>query len=146
MECSIAMSTYNGEKYLAEQLESIFAQTRLVDEIVISDDGSSDGTLAIIESFREAHADVKWNVMTSARNQGFRASFRRAIAACTGDVIFLCDQDDVWMPDKVGEMLAVFEKNERVLSLICDFMTIDGDGRRMRPQGDSQGPAGVQNF
>ena len=134
MKCSVAMSTYNGEKYLGAQLESIFAQTRPVDEIVISDDGSSDGTIAIIESFRAAHPDVRWNVMTSAENQGFRASFRRAIAACEGDVIFLCDQDDVWMADKVAAVLSVFEKNADVLSLISDFMTIDGAGKRMRPQ------------
>ncbi len=71
MFCSVAMSTYNGERFLAEQLSSICAQTRPVDEIVVSDDGSSDGTLRILDDFRLAHPQIHWKILPSAENHGF---------------------------------------------------------------------------
>lgn len=133
MFCSVAMSTYNGERFLAEQLASICAQTHPVDEIVVSDDGSADGTLRILEEFRLAHPEIRWNVLTSAQNHGFRASFLRAIRACSGELIFLCDQDDIWAPEKVETMLRYFEANPAMLSLISDFKTIDAEGRPLNP-------------
>ena len=81
MFCSVAMSTYNGERFLAEQLSSICAQTRPVDEIVVSDDGSSDGTLRILDDFRLAHPQIHWKILPSAENHGFRESFLRALKA-----------------------------------------------------------------
>ena len=108
MFCSVAMSTYNGERFLAEQLSSICAQTRPVDEIVVSDDGSSDGTLRILDDFRLAHPQIHWKILPSAENHGFRESFLRALKACGGDLIFLCDQDDRWAPGKVETMLHHF--------------------------------------
>ena len=128
MFCSVAMSTYNGERFLAEQLSSICAQTRPVDEIVVSDDGSSDGTLRILDDFRLAHPQIHWKILPSAENHGFRESFLRALKACGGDLIFLCDQDDRWAPGKVETMLRHFEANPAMLSLISDFKTIDADG------------------
>ena len=98
MFCSVAMSTYNGERFLAEQLSSICAQTRPVDEIVVSDDGSSDGTLRILDDFRLAHPQIHWKILSSAENHGFRESFLRALKACGGDLIFLCDQDTAGRP------------------------------------------------
>lgn len=134
MQCSVAMSTYNGERFLPEQLASICAQTHPVDEIVISDDGSSDRTLEIIEEYRKANPQIRWNVLTAAQNQGFRKSFRRAISHCEGELIFLCDQDDVWMEDKVARTLGVFEETPGILSLISDFRTIDASGKRLNPE------------
>ena len=133
MFCSVAMSTYNGERFLAEQLSSICAQTRPVDEIVVSDDGSSDGTLRILDDFRLAHPQIHWKILPSAENHGFRESFLRALKACGGDLIFLCDQDDRWAPGKVETMLRHFEANPAMLSLISDFKTIDADGNLLNP-------------
>ena len=133
MFCSVAMSTYNGERFLAEQLSSICAQTRPVDEIVVSDDGSSDGTLRILDDFRLAHPQIRWKILPSAENHGFRESFLRALKACGGDLIFLCDQDDRWAPGKVETMLRHFEANPAMLSLISDFKTIDADGNLLNP-------------
>lgn len=138
MFCSVAMSTYNGERFLAEQLSSICTQTRPVDEIVVSDDGSSDGTLRILEEFRLAHPKIHWNVLTSSENHGFRASFLRALKECRGDLIFLCDQDDIWVPDKVKTTLSHFERNPAMLSLISDFKTIDADGHFLNPDAPTE--------
>ena len=138
MFCSVAMSTYNGERFLAEQLSSICAQTRPVDEIVVSDDGSSDGTLRILDDFRLAHPQIHWKILPSAENHGFRESFLRALKACGGDLIFLCDQDDRWAPGKVETMLRHFEANPAMLSLISDFKTIDADGNLLNPNAPTE--------
>ena len=138
MFCSVAMSTYNGERFLAEQLSSICAQTRPVDEIVVSDDGSSDGTLRILDDFRLAHPQIHWKILPSAENHGFRESFLRALKACGGDLIFLCDQDDRWAPDKVETMLRPFEANPAMLSLISDFKTIDANGNLLNPNAPTE--------
>ena len=138
MHCSVAMSTYNGERFLAEQLASVCRQTRPVDEIVISDDGSSDRTLEIIGEYKSANPQIRWNVMTAPENQGFRKSFRRAIMHCGGELIFLCDQDDVWMENKVEQTLKLFEANAQILSLISDFRTIDAQGRFLHPEASAE--------
>ena len=84
MFCSVAMSTYNGERFLAEQLSSICAQTRPVDEIVVSDDGSSDGTLRILDDFRLAHPQIRWKILPlrgeSRLSRAFCAPSRPAAA------------------------------------------------------------------
>lgn len=138
MRCSVAMSTYNGERFLCEQLESIFKQTCPVDELVISDDGSSDRTLTIIQEAQSAHPDICWKVLTSPENQGFRKSFRRAIMNCEGDLIFLCDQDDLWVENKVERTLEIFEANPQILSLISDFRTINASGQLLNPEKSSE--------
>lgn len=138
MRCSVAMSTYNGEAYIAEQLDSIFAQTRPVDEIVISDDGSSDQTLSILETFRQQHPEIDWVLLPAEQNQGFRASFRRALTHCSGDLILLCDQDDRWTKEKAAKIEAIFEKNPKVQALVTDFKTIDAKGRFLNPEAKTE--------
>lgn len=105
MQISVALCTYNGAKYLQDQLNSIAAQTRLPDELVVCDDASSDETIAIIETF--AHqAPFPVRLYPTEENLGSTRNFDRAIAHCTGDWIALADQDDYWFPNK----LAVFEQ------------------------------------
>jgi glycosyltransferase involved in cell wall biosynthesis len=101
MRISIAMATYNGERFIREQLESLSAQTRLPDELVVTDDGSTDGTLEILRTFaREAPFPVR--VHPGERNLGYTWNFLRAARLCTGDWIAFCDQDDVWLPQKLA--------------------------------------------
>src|SRR5690349_14667038 len=101
------MVTYNGEDHLREQLESILAQDPLPDELVIGDDGSSDATIALIQEYaRDAAIPVR---LVGAEHVGLRLNVERAIAACSGDVIALADQDDVWMPGKVAAIRDAFD-------------------------------------
>jgi len=110
MSVSVALATYNGAAYLREQLESLLAQTRMPDELVVSDDASTDETMQIIEEFgRTAPFSVK--ILASADNRGHELNFEKAIAGCTGDLIFLCDQDDVWLPSKIITVLQAFSRN-----------------------------------
>lgn len=104
---SVAMATYNGERYLARQLESLTRQTVLPDELVVTDDGSTDDTVNLLGRFaRTAAFPVRLHV--NSERLGFKRNFRRAIQLCTYEIIFFCDQDDVWAPRKIERMLAPF--------------------------------------
>lgn len=100
---SIAMCTYNGEKYLHEQLESLASQSRQPFELVVCDDGSSDSTPQIIQMFAKTVSfPVRFYV--NEVNLGFTANFLKAASLCTGDWIAFCDQDDYWMPQKIEKI------------------------------------------
>lgn len=101
---SVAMTTFNGEKYLLNQLESISNQTLLPDELIITDDSSTDSTLDIIKLFsKKAKFKVKFFLNNS--NIGYSNNFSKALSLSRGRYIFLCDQDDVWFPNKIKEMI-----------------------------------------
>lgn len=124
---SIAMCTYNGERFLREQLESIAAQTRLPDEVVICDDGSTDGTMEILRQWAgEVPFEVR--VIQNEKNLGYAKNFEKAMALCTKDIVFLSDQDDVWLPKKIQEMLQVFEEKPKVGLVYCYAGTMDEKG------------------
>ena len=101
MRISVAMATFNGERFIAEQLASLRAQTRLPDELVVCDDQSTDRTLDLVEQFaRTAPFEVR--IHRNERNLGFGDNFLRAASLCRGDWIAFCDQDDVWLADKLA--------------------------------------------
>jgi glycosyltransferase involved in cell wall biosynthesis len=97
---SVALCTYNGERFLHQQLDSIAMQTRLPDELVVCDDRSTDRTLAIVREFA-ASAPYPVRVFENQANLGFAANFEGAIRRCDGDLIALSDQDDVWYPTRL---------------------------------------------
>lgn len=106
MKISIAMCTYNGEKYIAEQLQSLFDQTLKPDEIVISDDGSKDKTLEIIRNFIDRNI-IPIRILEHKENLGVFKNFEYCIKQCIGDIIFTCDQDDYWMSTKLAKHMLV---------------------------------------
>ena len=116
---SVAMATYNGEKYIREQLESILKQLNEEDEIIISDDGSTDNTINIIKSFE----DKRIKIFDGPRN-GVKQNFANAIYNCTGKYIFLSDQDDIWCDNKVNIVLKNFEK-EKCMCIVHDCIVFD---------------------
>ena len=110
---SVAMATYNGEKYIKEQIQSILDNLMQDDELIISDDGSNDKTLDIISAFN----DDRIKVINGPKN-GIKQNFSNAIEKTTGDIIFLSDQDDIWMKDKVKKVLEQFEKKSDVTLIV----------------------------
>lgn len=100
---SVAMCTYNGETYLAEQLESLLRQTRLPDELVVCDDHSTDHTLQILEFFA-AQSPFPIRIIQNETRLGYNKNFEKALGNCTGDLIFVSDQDDYWLPEKIEEI------------------------------------------
>ncbi len=105
---SIALCTYNGARYLEAQLESFLAQTRPPDELVVCDDGSTDDTVAILESFA-GRAPFPVRIVRNETRLGSTKNFEKAIGLCTGGLIATSDQDDVWLPPKLALTEAAFD-------------------------------------
>ena len=128
MRVSVAMATYNGEKYLAHQLESLVRQTRLPDELVISDDASFDSTWAIVTEFA-ARAPFPVRLYHNEHNLGFAQNFSRALSLCTGDLVFMCDQDDEWFEAKISETCKIFDTKKDVFCISTDAYVCDAQLR-----------------
>lgn len=126
---SVCMGIYNGEKYIKEQLISILHQTRQPDEVILRDDGSSDGSLDIVRNFLSEHGlDGKWKLHSGEVNLGYPHNFYYAMGSCTGDIVFLADQDDIWDVQKLEQMCVVFDAIPQALAVCCKFGLIDGQG------------------
>ena len=131
---SVAVCTYNGEKFVAEQMRSILTQTLLPGEVVVSDDGSTDRSVEIVldtvKAWQSANpaARVDLHVLRNEAPSGVTKNFEKALMACRGDLIALCDQDDVWHPDRLESSVAVFDGRPDVLLLHSDAQLIDDGG------------------
>jgi glycosyltransferase involved in cell wall biosynthesis len=112
---SVAMATYNGQRFIREQLDSLAAQQHLPSEVVIADDASSDKTVAIAEQFAKA-APFTVHIHRNDKRLGYRANFMRAASLCTSEVIAFCDQDDVWTPRKLALCMEPFRDPEVLLA------------------------------
>jgi len=123
MKVSVALCTYNGQKYIEEQMNSLLLQTRLPDEIVICDDFSTDGTFDIVSGFSKSSASI--TVYRNPANVGPTLNFERAIKLCSGDIIFLSDQDDIWMSDKIEVMLNEFKKDPDIGMVFGNAYVVD---------------------
>jgi len=128
LRSSIALCTYNGERHLKSQLESILNQTTPPDELIICDDASEDNSVEIIENFRN-HAPFSVRIHKNRVNLGYVKNFEKAISLCTEDIVFLCDHDDVWAPTKISTVLASFQSDPEVGLVIHNFTNIDGQGQ-----------------
>lgn len=117
---SVAIATYNGERYIHEQLASIARQTVLPFELIICDDVSTDKTAEIAEQFaKDTSFTVK--VVRNDVNLGYAQNFNKVLHLCSGDIVFLCDQDDVWLPNKIERVLRCFERQARAVLVIHDL-------------------------
>ena len=106
LKISVAMASYNGEKYIKEQIRSILENLDEHAELVISDDGSTDETVAIVKEMARNDKRVK---LIFGPGKGIKKNFEYAIANCTGEYIFLSDQDDIWAKNKVKVVMQTFE-------------------------------------
>lgn len=129
MKTSVVISTYNGQAYLLDQLKSIRDQTMAVDEVLIADDCSSDNTVAIAKQFIiDNHLDG-WHVEVNEHNKGWRRNFMEAMWQSKGDVVFPCDQDDIWRSDKVEKMVQIMEEHPEVNVLTSNYQCFYSDGK-----------------
>lgn len=124
MRISVALCTYNGERFLQDQLASIREQTRLPDELIVCDDASTDGTVELLRSFCE-RMPFRSRIETSESNRGSTLNFARAIELCTGDVIALADQDDVWLPNKLAVLEFAFLHDPKIGFAFTDAQVVD---------------------
>ena len=123
VKVSIAMATYNGERFLRKQLDSLFSQTRRPDEVVVCDDNSSDGTIDILKEYKLKYG-LRYYVNSSSL--GVNRNFFKAIELCTGDYIAICDQDDIWLPNKIEISLSKLREIENddpaLVSSLCNHI------------------------
>ena len=123
---SIALCTYNGERFLEQQLDSLLAQDHQPLELVACDDGSTDGTWAILQRYAPRFGRAQ--LLRNASNLGVHANFQQALLACQGEWIAPCDQDDIWEPHKLSRLLA--EAGDALL-VYGDSTLIDAQGQRL---------------
>ena len=129
MKLSVALCTYNGKQFIEEQISSILNQTHKVDEIVVCDDCSTDGTVDAVRHIAKCNLNINIRVLVNDKNIGVRANFEKAVHECYGDIIFLSDQDDVWKPNKVETIVDWFRKNPDKSVVFTDANLIDSDGK-----------------
>jgi glycosyltransferase involved in cell wall biosynthesis len=125
---SVAMATYNGERFLPEMLESLAAQTRLPDELVVRDDASEDDTVAILHAFAR-RVPFRVEVMAGGPRLGYAQNFIAASNACRGSLIFFADQDDSWRPTKLATVAGRVRRRQST-AVFHDFALIDDQGER----------------
>jgi glycosyltransferase involved in cell wall biosynthesis len=118
------MTVYNGRKFLLTQVESILSQLEADDELVVIDDASTDDSVALLQSLGSPQIKIYQNT----QNRGVIRSFERGLQLAREEIIFLCDQDDVWLPGKRSAFVAQFEHNRSTLVVISDAEVIDGEG------------------
>src|SRR5690349_20095217 len=125
---SVAMCTYNGARFLPEQLESIAAQTRLPGELVVCDDRSTDESAEIVRDFaRRSPFSVRLEI--NQENLGSTKNFEKAIGLCQGEIIALADQDDVWHGQKLSCLAGVLENDDRIGAVFSDAELIEENSR-----------------
>lgn len=122
MKVSVAMATYNGEKYIRQQIDSILSQLGHEDELIISDNHSKDNTVSIINEYVSADHRVK---LFLHDEKGVISNFNNAIKRTQNDIIFLSDQDDIWKPEKVETVKSYFEKHPNILMIMSDITVVD---------------------
>lgn len=129
MKISVALCTYNGEKFIRQQLDSIVHQVLPVSEIIVSDDCSTDNTMAIVKEFADRFTSISWIIScNSDLRLGVLRNFERALLLCTGDIIFLSDQDDIWLPNKTEQIVSTFNNNNKTQLIFSDALLIDECG------------------
>ena len=119
---SVAMATYNGEKYIIEQLDSIRRQTMPVDEVIICDDCSKDNTVRVVENYITQHGlREKWHISVNLQNLGYASNFVGAVRKTSGDYIFFCDQDDIWVENRIETMIQIMDNHTDIKLLCSEF-------------------------
>lgn len=121
MKTSVVVCTYNGADTIIEQLESIRNQTRTVDEVIVCDDRSTDNTVEVVRNYIEKETLQNWSVHVNDKNLGYGFNFFNGVEKTHGDYVFFCDQDDIWVDDRVEKMTDVMEKNSNILLLGSEF-------------------------
>jgi len=123
---SIALCTYNGEEFLKEQLDSLIAQTYRNLEIIVVDDCSTDSTIGILSEYADQHPLIQ--LFRNEKNLGYTQNFEKALRLCKGEFIAICDQDDIWLPEKISLQVDAIKTN---LLIYHDSEFIDAQGGAM---------------
>jgi len=136
-KASIVVTLYNGSRFILEQLESLRIQTYTNIEVIIADDVSKDNGMALVEKFiKENGLSANWKLIVNSQNKGYLKNFLETAALTTGDVIFFCDQDDVWNANKVEIMMQTLDEHLEVNMLCSNLVpfTEENGARKLNPK------------
>ena len=129
MTVSIAIALYNGAKFIEKQLDTLRLQTVQPNQVVLCDDGSTDNTVDIVNDYIDRYSlQDKWKLYKNPENLGYASNFYHAMQLCDCDLIYLCDQDDIWREDKIEKMNRVMDENPHISLLMCKGGVIDANG------------------
>ncbi len=135
MTASVIVTTYNGERYIIAQLESILEQSVMPDEVLILDDVSRDNTVNVVNDFIIKNNLTNWTIVQNKTNVGWRRNFMQGAWQSTGDYVFFCDQDDLWDSKKIEIMLSIMKKNPTIKLLTSRFIEFESEGvERLLPE------------
>lgn len=140
------MTTFNGERYLLSQLDSIRNQSLKPDEVIICDDCSSDRTVEIVNNYTDTWNLKGWKLVEGEKNLGWKKNFYKAISLTKGDIVFFCDQDDIWENKKIQTMQSFLNEYEYAEVVCCTTCFIDGEDHKISvspealPYGSKNGP------
>lgn len=122
MNTSVVLSTYNGRKFIIPQLESIRKQVRQPDEVLIFDDRSTDDTVELVKKYIDEHKlNNSWTILVNSENKGWRRNFIEGIWKSSGEIVFTCDQDDIWRSDKIKVMAGLMEEHSEIDLLTSNY-------------------------
>lgn len=128
---TVLLALYNGSKYIVPQLDSLLKQTKKIDQVLIGDDGSTDGSIRIVQKYiEEHHLENSWSLHLNEINRGHAGNFIYLCHIADGEYIFFCDQDDIWMPDKVESMINIMERNTDIQFLYADVINTPRPDRK----------------
>lgn len=137
MKVSVVLATYNGCAYILPLLKSLVSQSEKIDEVIISDDCSTDDTFDIVKKFIDACHLHNWIAYRNKTNIGFKKNFLNAMKMATGDLIFPCDQDDVWHHEKIRIFKETMESWDKINVLFCRSISFTGDCSFVFPEVNS---------
>lgn len=130
MRISVALATYNGARFITEQLDSVRQQSLPVDQVILRDDGSSDQTTEIVRKYLDTYGLIPaWRITQNEKRLGYAENFKAAVEETDGDYVFFCDQDDIWEKDRVENMVKQMEEHRKIQVLGSEFIpfTVDPD-------------------
>ena len=128
---SVCLATCNGEVFISEQLDSVLKQLGPNDEVIVVDDASNDRTKQLVIALNEPRILL----IEHTTRQGVVKTFEHAVRAASGDIVFLCDQDDLWAPQKVSRVMSVFQDHSDVTLVASKIQTIDEHGEPVHDPG-----------
>ncbi len=134
MKVSVVLSTYNGDKYIVELLDSLRLQSYIIDEVLISDDCSSDDTINIIKNYIKFYDLKNWFLIINKKNLGWKKNFYNLILKASGDLIFPCDQDDIWKKNKIEKCVNAMKKESEALLFCSDYEMFYMNGSTLFPK------------
>lgn len=136
---SVVVSTFNGEKYIEEQMDSLRRQERQADEVLFFDDCSTDRTVEIVKGYIDKYQLNEWSIIVNAENKGWRKNFFDGIVTASGDLIFPCDQDDIWASEKLMLMESIMQEHSEIQVLTSNCEAFYDDGKSIiRPEPENE--------